>query len=120
MRSVKRELAQMQLQRQLWPYRKAGKNRPPSEGWLRAVRQALNLRAEDVARHLKLSRKMVFQLERSEEKKTITLERLESAARAMQCDLVYAVVPWDRSLEDRATEVAERHLWRKRFAVKGW
>ncbi len=84
------------------------------------MRQALGLRAEDIARHMELSGKMVFQLERSEERKSITIQRLENVARAMQCDLVYAVVPWDRSLAERASEVAERGLWRKRFAQKGW
>jgi predicted DNA-binding mobile mystery protein A len=120
MREMKRLLAQQELQRQLRPYRKASRNRPPTAGWLRAIRQALCLRAEDIARDIGLSPKMVFQLERSEAKKTITLARLETLARAMHCDLVYAIVPWDRSLEDRAAEMAERHLWRKRSNVKGW
>jgi hypothetical protein len=34
----------------------------------------------------------------------------------MQCDLVYGIVPWHRSIEDRAMELVERELWRKRFA----
>ena len=120
MRRMKRELAQMELQQQMRAYRKAGVNRRPSDGWLCAVRQALGLPVEEIARHLKLSEKMVFQLERSEERKTISIERLESAAKAMKCDLVYGIVPWDRSLQERAAEIADRGLWKKRFAQKGW
>jgi transcriptional regulator with XRE-family HTH domain len=120
MRAMKRELAQMDLERQMRPYRRAGTNRRPPEGWLRAFRQAMGLPAEEIARSLKLTTRMVFQLERSEEKKTITIERLENFARAMKCDLVYAIVPWERSMVERASEMAERGVWRKRFAQKGW
>jgi hypothetical protein len=36
-------------------------------------------------------------------------------ARALECDLVYGLVPWQRSLEDRAMELVEQELWRKRY-----
>jgi hypothetical protein len=61
---------------------------------------------------------MVFQLERSEQKRKISLERLEQMARALECDLVYGLVPWQRSLEDRAMELVEQELWRKRYTAK--
>jgi hypothetical protein len=63
---MKRELAQSDIERQLRPFRRAAHNRRPPEGWLRALRQAFNLPAEDIASDLKLTPKMVFQLERSE------------------------------------------------------
>jgi predicted DNA-binding mobile mystery protein A len=120
MRAMKRELACWDIEKQIRPYRTAGKNSRPPEGWLRAVRQALGLNTEDIARNMRLTPKMVFQLERSEKERTISLQRLEAAARAMQCDVVYAIVPWERTIEDRAAELAERYLWRKRNKVKGW
>jgi hypothetical protein len=36
-------------------------------------------------------------------------------ARALECDLVYGLVPWRPSLEDRAMELVEQELWRKRY-----
>jgi hypothetical protein len=36
-------------------------------------------------------------------------------ARAFGCDLVYGLVPWEHSLEDRAMELVEREIWRKRY-----
>jgi hypothetical protein len=33
----------------------------------------------------------------------------------LECDLVYGLVPWQRSLEDRAMELVEQELWRKRY-----
>jgi hypothetical protein len=41
---------------------------------------------------------------------------LGEMARAMQCDLVYGIFPWQLSIEDRAMELAERELWRKRYS----
>ena len=120
MRELGREIALRNLERQLRPYRRAVKNRPPSVGWLRALRQALAVPAGDIARYMKLSPKMVFQLERSEVKNTITLERMEEMARAMNCDLVYAVVPWERSLIEVAEAHLHRRIWQKRLTHPGW
>jgi transcriptional regulator with XRE-family HTH domain len=84
------------------------------------MRQALAMPAEDIARYMKLSPKMVFQLERSEVKKTITLERLEETARAMKCDLVYGVVPWEKSLIEVAEAYLDMRVWKKRLSHPGW
>jgi hypothetical protein len=62
--------------------------------------------------------KMVFQMERAEQRRSITLDRLEKMARAVGCDLVYGLVPWERSLEDRAMELVEREVWRKRYTTR--
>ena len=62
--------------------------------------------------------KMVFQMERAEQRRSISLERLERMARAVGCDLVYGLVPWERSLEDRAMELVEREVWRKRYTTR--
>lgn len=109
----------MELERQLRPYRKARKDPRPKEGWLRAMRQATGSPAERIAEAMDLTTKMVFQLERSEQRRTISLARLEAMARALECDLVYGLAPWHRSLEDRAMELVERELWRKRYGRKG-
>jgi len=116
MRRVLREKARMDLEGQLRPFRRARKARRPSQGWLRAMRQATGISVREIAEHMKFTPKMVFQMERSEQQDTITLERLGEMARAMQCDLVYGIVPWHRSIEDRAMELVERELWRKRYA----
>jgi hypothetical protein len=31
---------------------------------------------------------------------------------------VYGLVPWERSLEDRAMELVEREVWRKRYTTR--
>ena len=115
MMRVLRERARLELERQVRPYRSARKSPRPPEGWLRAMRLATGIPADQIGKAMNLSTKMVFQIERSEQRKTISLQRLERMARAVECDVVYGLVPWSRSLEDKAREMVERELWRKRY-----
>ena len=66
----------MDLERQLRPYRRARKNPRPVEGWLRAMRLAAGIPADRIADAMEFTPKMVFQTERSEQKRTISLEQL--------------------------------------------
>ena len=118
MRKILRQRARLDLERQLRPYRRARIDPRPPEGWLRAMRLASGLPAERIAEDMGFTPKMVFQTERSEQKKTISLEQLEKMARALECDLVYGLAPWHRSLEDRAMELVEQEIWRKRYTSR--
>jgi predicted DNA-binding mobile mystery protein A len=71
-------------------------------GWLRGVRQALGMRVGEVAKRLKVVQSEVYRLEMAEVRDSITLRRLRAAAAAMGCELVYAVVPVNGTLEDLA------------------
>jgi len=115
---VLREKARLDLERQLRLYRRARKDPRPPEGWLRAMRLAAGVPAERIADAMDFSIKMVFQTERSEQRRTISLHQLGRMARALECDVVYGLAPWHRSLEDRAMELVEQELWRKRFTTR--
>ena len=49
--------------------------------------------AEQLAERLGLARKRIVQLEKAETQDAITLRTLKRAAEAMDCELVYALVP---------------------------
>jgi transcriptional regulator with XRE-family HTH domain len=115
---VLRERARLELERQLRPYRRARKDSRPPEGWLRAMRLAAGIPAKQIAEAMDFTTKMVFQTERSEQNRRISLQQLERMARALECDLVYGLAPWHRSLEDRAMELVEQELWRKRYTAR--
>jgi transcriptional regulator with XRE-family HTH domain len=115
---VMRERARLELERRVRPYRRARMQPRPKEGWLRAMRMAVGFPADRIAEAMRFSPRMVFQTERAEQKRKISLERLEQMARALECDLVYGLVPWQRSLEDRAMELVEQELWRKRYTTQ--
>jgi predicted DNA-binding mobile mystery protein A len=65
----------------------------PSGGWLRAVRQALGLAQAAVAKNAGTTQQGYAQFERGEVGGTITLTNLQRAAEAMDCALVYFLVP---------------------------
>ena len=85
----------------------------PPPGWIRAIRTALRMSQAELAALLSINQKSLHALEASEAKKTIRLDSLEKVADALDCDLVYALVPRD-SLENhyrnRAYSVASTQL----------
>lgn len=97
-----------QLDDALEAYRLAsGSPRPPS-GWIKAIREAIGMTKAQLAQRVHLSPSTVNTLERSEARGAITLESLDKLARAMDCRLVYAIVPnGQRSLEQLVRERAE-------------
>lgn len=87
----------------------------PRSGWLRAIRGSLGMSAEQLGRRLGVSKQTILQFERNEVKRTLSLGSLEKVAKALGCQLVYAVVPdetLDAKLEQRAKLVARRKLKR--------
>lgn len=85
----------------------------PRSGWIRAIREAIGMSAEQLAARLAVTKQGVRRLETAEADKTISLQTLERAARALGCRVHYVVVP-DESLEAhvdaRARAVARRIL----------
>ena len=96
------------------------RQRPP-KGWIRAIRDALGLTVRQLARRMGKTHSVVVRLEGSEVADTITLGSLRAAAEAMDCTLVYAIVP-NRSLTEtarsRATAIAEAHLARVHHTMR--
>ena len=67
----------------------------------------------ELAHRLGVSQQSVPELERSEIRDTIKLESLRRAANALDCDLVYFIVPrttLEDSVRAQATRKATRHL----------
>lgn len=89
-------------------------------GWLRSIRQAVGLPVDEVARRLGVCRWEVHRLEESEQSSRIMLATLSRAAKGLGCELVYALVPTEGTLEGLAAvqrKVQERALKDKRAAV---
>ena len=100
MREEFRNLRIKQLDRSLDPYKAAGIIPRPSKGWIRTIRQALGVSSGELARRLGTSRQLPLQLEKGEAEDRITLKSLRAAANALDCDLVYAIVPRAGSMEE--------------------
>ena len=94
--------------------------RPP-KGWLRAIRDALGMTTRQLAKRANMSQTAVSLWERSEAQDTISIGKLREAAEALDCELVYALVP-KRSLEEtvrkRAAQIADAKLARMHHTMR--
>lgn len=84
---------------------------PPPRGWVRAIRTALGMSMRQMAERMgSSSPSAVVAIERNESNGAVSLRRLRAAAEALECDLVYVLVPkagsLDETLRKRADEVA--------------
>ncbi len=87
----------------------------PPKGWVRAIRDAIGMTGGQLGRRLGMTAQAVVSLERSEASGKIQLNTLRRAAEAMDCVLVYALVPntsLTEMVDRRARELALRALRR--------
>src|ERR1700678_4216576 len=66
---------------------------PPVRGWIKALREALGMSTAQLAKRLGVTQPSVVAMEQSEAKGTIELATLRRVAEALDCTLVYALVP---------------------------
>lgn len=92
----------------------------PSRGWVRAMRDALGMSAAQLASRLGVSRAAVYQLEKREASRAISLKQLDKAADALDCDVFYAVVPRstvEQSIRAQSKKKAETKLYRANLSM---
>lgn len=113
--------ARQRLDERLVPLKPEERFRAPPKGWVRAIRDALGMSGVQFARRLGVQPPSVASLEASEESGAIQLKTLRRAAEALDCTLVYALVP-NSSLEGavraRARALALRDLGRVSHTMK--
>jgi predicted DNA-binding mobile mystery protein A len=84
---------------------------PPVRGWIKALREALGMSTAQLAKRLVIKQPSLVALEQSEAKGTIELATLRRVAEALDCTLVYALVPnkpLETTIRDRARAFARR------------
>lgn len=85
----------------------------PRSGWIRAIRGALGMSQAVLAERLGVSSAAVNKLERAELHGGITTGKLAEVANALDCTLVYALVPnstLERTVRTQARTVAAQLL----------
>ena len=85
-------LALRQVENRLKPWRALPPEVPPG-GWIRTIREALGMSARQLAGRLGVTRQALAFMEQREHEGKISLAALSRAADALECDLVYALVP---------------------------
>ena len=108
-KSKQAELARRQLDETFRLAEAKGLAQRPTRGWIRAIRDALGMTSRQLAARMRISQPGVTKLERSELDATISLASLQRAAEALDCSLVYALVPrstLEETVHRRAHELA--------------
>lgn len=102
------------IEKKLIPWLNIRREKTPPSGWVSAIRGALGINARQLADLLNVDSSVVIRMEAREKQKKISLELLEKAATAMNCKLIYALVPNDNYesldviLDQRAMGVAKQ------------
>jgi len=121
MKNDARQRARERLDERLALLKPVERLRAPPKGWIRAIRDSLGMSGVQFARRLSVQPPSVAALEASEESGAIQLKTLRRAAEALDCTLVYALVP-NTSLEGavrtRARKIALRDLERVAHTMK--
>ncbi len=110
MNADERSIARRQLDKRTRSWRESGDFARPPRGWIKAIREALGMTTAQLAKRLGVSQSRVVVLEKAEIEGSLTIHSLERAAQALDCQLIYALVPrqsLESTVANRARIVAE-------------
>lgn len=104
-----RDIVRQGLDKRLLPLQTARESAVrPTRGWLRAVREAIGAKQGAVAKRMGVKRQSYARLEQTEAQGSISLGSLQKAADAMDCEVIYYLVP-KPAVAANYTELAKRH-----------
>ncbi len=101
-----------QLEDVLIELKRIGKPRP-AKGWIRSMREGLGMSGRQLAERIEVEPSRIPEMEKAEVHGNITLKSLRRAAEAMDCDLIYALVP--KSSMESAIRVQAQKAATKNF-----
>lgn len=113
MKAQERFLARKNLDKRLNTLRNSSALTTPPRGWIKAIRESLGMTTTQLGQRIGVSQPRAIQIERSEVRGTLTLDSLERAAHALNCRLVYALVPSEplaTMVEKKADELAAKRV----------
>jgi predicted DNA-binding mobile mystery protein A len=121
MTTAKTNQARSRLDKRISRLGHGGFSATPPKGWVRAIRDALGMTTPQLGARLGITQQSASGLERSEASGTISVNTLRRAAEALNCRLVYALVP-ETSLAEifdrQARLVALRDLERVEHSMR--
>ena len=121
MRSTKKLLIE-QLDRKLKPFRGAEKVIVPEQGWIYAIRTALNMTLEQLGDKLQMTKQGIKKIEEREGTDSISIKSLKEIGNALDMKFVYGFVPKHGSVDEmitaRAIAIAEKIVMRTNQTMK--
>ena len=107
-----RSLKVRQLDRVLSTLWTAAPRQVPKDGWIAEIRSALGMTVTQFAQRAGVSKTTALAYQRNEIADTITLQSLRKSADALNCDLVYALVPRKSLAETISERIQEKAIAR--------
>jgi len=101
-----------ELEREILPFEVVRRQATGIDGWVRSLRRATGFPAGEMARRMGVRKREIFRLELAEKNGRIDIGRLRQLADTLDCELTYAFVPKQTSLE----ELAERERSKRKRA----
>lgn len=120
MRAKDRAAARRQLDKRLDSLREFNFARP-SRGWIKAIRESLGMTTRQLAGRIGVAQSRAVDIEKAEITGSITLDSLRRAARALDCELVYALIPLkslETMVDDRAASLAKKRIKTARHTME--
>ena len=81
------------IEKKLSPWKKLRMEKRPPKGWLKAVRGALGINTRQLAKKCGVHHSSILRIEKNEAQNKVSIESLKKIASAMDCQLIYAIVP---------------------------
>jgi predicted DNA-binding mobile mystery protein A len=109
------KLAREQLDATLGRLESLKKLVPPGKGWIRAIRDAIGMTGEQLAKRLNINKQRVSRIEHDEKLGKVKIETLRNVADAMDCVFVHAFVPrksLEQMVRDQAEVIAKKRMAR--------
>jgi len=107
MRAQERVLARKNIDKRLIEIRNSQSLVRPPRGWIKAIREALGMNSKQLAKRMGVSQPRASEIEKNEVADSLTLDTLQRAANALECQLVYAFIP-RKPLQDLVEERADK------------
>lgn len=105
-----RKIRARQLEKELAPLSKILR---PAVGWIKTIRETLGMNTRQLGERCNVTSERILKIETDEVDGKTTLATLEKVANAMNCSLVYALVPNDgllKFIEKTALNKAQSQL----------
>jgi predicted DNA-binding mobile mystery protein A len=115
MKAKHKNLAREQLDETLKQFLPLKTIVPPRKGWIRAIRDALGMTGEQLAKHLDTNKQRVSRIEQDEKLGNITVKTLRNVAEALDCEFIYGFVPrqtLEKTVRNQAKAVAKKRMLR--------
>jgi predicted DNA-binding mobile mystery protein A len=104
-------LRRQQIDLNLEDIKPMGSKKPPKDGWIKEIRNALGMSMKDLGARLGVIKQRIERIEKDEVNKKVTIETMSRVAEALNCEFVYFLIPktsLQNTLESEALQAAKK------------